>query len=86
MVVVLPDAERGYGHPGENHVDRSAAGLVHQQEGEISVRDPLKQRKHLMFTQNSSQSSGVLITELFAANPENRIPNLTVDINSDYSR
>ncbi len=46
--VVLPDAERGYGHPGKNHVHGSAAGLVHQQEGEISVRDPLKQRQHLM--------------------------------------
>jgi hypothetical protein len=47
--VILPDAERGYGHPGENHVHRSAAGLVHQQEREIRIRDPLKQRQHLTF-------------------------------------
>jgi hypothetical protein len=46
--VVLPDAERGYGHPGENHVHRSTAGLVHQQEGEVCIRDPLKQRQHLI--------------------------------------
>jgi hypothetical protein len=87
--MVLPDAERGYGHPGENHVHRSAAGLVHQQEREVRIRNPLKQCQHLMFHTKQLSIKQYSESITFATNQETRygIPKLTIDVdpkNSDH--
>ena len=47
LYITVPDAERGHGQPGYDHILGAGAGLVHEQQGEVIVRDLLKQGQHL---------------------------------------